>query len=74
MNNLGGVEGSLIPSRLPVVPESGKNVLRSDGGGRPAWNNIDDLYKTVNDLTQRLDAASITAECVNGDIQITLNL
>lgn len=74
MNNLGGVEGSLIPSRLPIVPKSGNNVLGSDDGGRPAWNSIDDLYTRIAAIEQRLDTASITAECINGNVEVTLNL
>jgi hypothetical protein len=69
-----GAESGLIQSRLPFVPSSGKNVLGSDEGGRPEWNNIQDLYTRLAAIEQRLDAASIDAECKAGEVTVTLNL
>lgn len=67
-------EGILITSRLPVVPEDGKNVLATDGGARPNWISIDGLYERIASLENRLDAASIDAQCKDGTVTVTLNL
>lgn len=68
-------EGAIITSRLPVVPQSGeKNILASESGGRPRWLNVDSLYERIASLENRLDAASIDAQCEGGTVTVTLNL
>ena len=60
--------------RLPALPGSGEFAL----GGDLEWIDIDDLKKTLQDqidaLVKRLDDANITAQCYNGNVEVTLNI
>jgi len=63
--------------KLPALPGGGSNVLSSEGGD-PQWIDKDDFLKDLQDqidaLVVRLDLANITAQCANGNVEVTLNI
>lgn len=63
-----GVEGALIPSRLPKVPSSGDNYLRSNNGGRPSWNSLPDFSEILSKISSLESLVDTLNERINSTV------